>query len=181
MGLEREGIKSSEDFSENISCGTEILPYARFGGDVFLVAGEDDGTVLFVEKVEGIVEVVEIVEAENIVVPGEHVVECNTEGEVVEEKVVEEEVVEEVIEKEVGMLAAVGLVEEEAFGERDWKGLPRDPQGRVALNTFSWRFLLCCFFSSSDWLLSPSESLTLLGWWELVWLELVWFLLSFWP
>ena len=41
-----------------MSCGTEILPYARFGGDKFLVAGEDDGTVLFVGEVEEVVGVV---------------------------------------------------------------------------------------------------------------------------
>ena len=68
--------------------------------------------------------------------------ECGIEGVVV--------VVEEVIEKGVGMVTAVELVEGEVFGERHWKGLPRDPQGRVAMNTFSWRLLLRCFFSASD-------------------------------
>ena len=124
------------------------MPYARFGGDESLVAREDDGTVLFVGEVEefaGIVGVVEIVGVENIVVQGEHVVENGIVGEVVEE-----EVVEEVIEKEVGMVTAVGLVEGEVFRERHWKGLPMDPQGRVALNTFSWWLLLRCFFSSTD-------------------------------
>ena len=106
--LERGGIKSSEDFLGKVSHETEILPYARFGGDEFLVAGEDDGTVLFVGEVE---EVVGIVGVEIIFVQGEHVVECGIEGEVVEE-----EVVEEVTEKEVGMLTAVGLVEGEVFG-----------------------------------------------------------------
>ena len=32
MGLEREGIKSVEGFFGKVSRGTEILPYARFGG-----------------------------------------------------------------------------------------------------------------------------------------------------
>ena len=63
----------------------------------------------------------------------------------VEEEVVEKEVVEEVIKKEVGMLTTVGLVEGEVFGERHWKGLPRDPQGRVALKIFSWQLPLCYF------------------------------------
>ena len=111
-GLERGGIKFSEDFSGKVSRRTEILLYARFGGDQSLVAGEDDGTVLFVEEVE---EVVGIMGVENIVVQGEHVVECGIEG----------EVVEEVIEKEVGMVTAVGLVEEWFWG----KGIGRAFQG----------------------------------------------------
>ena len=74
------------------------------------MAGEDDVTVQ---------EVVEIVGVENIVVQGE----CGIEGEVVAEVVVEEEVVEEEVEeeaitKEVGMVNAVGLFEEEVFVER---------------------------------------------------------------
>ena len=94
------------------------------------MAGEDDVTV---QGVMGIVRVVEIVRVENIVVKGEHVVECGIEGEVVAEVVVEEavvdeeviveEVVEEVITKEEGMVIAVGLVGEEVFVERHWKGL----------------------------------------------------------
>ena len=123
------------------------------------MAGEDDVTVqdvLFVDEVVGIVRVVEIVGVENIVVQGEHIVECGIEGEVVakeevvEEEVVEEEVVKEVIEKDVGMITAVRLVEEEVFEERHLKGFPGDPQGRAALNTLSWRLPVRCFFSSSD-------------------------------
>ena len=120
------------------------MPYARFGRNGFLVAGKDGGAVLFVGEVGEAVGAVEIVGVEKIVVQEEHVVECNI------EVGVEEEVVEEVIEKEVGMLTTVGLVEGEVLGKRHWKGLPRDPQGRVALNTFSWRLLLRCFFPSSD-------------------------------
>ena len=46
------------------------------------------------------------------------VAEVVVEEEVVEEQVVKEEVVEEMITKEVGMVNAVGLVEEEVFVER---------------------------------------------------------------
>ena len=133
MGLEREGIKSVEDFFGKVSRGTEILPYARFGGGESLVAGEDDVTV---QEVVRIVRVVEIVGVENIIVQREHVVECGIEGEVVagvvvekevmEEEVVEEEVVEEVITKEVRMVNAVGLVEEEVFSG---KALERPSRG----------------------------------------------------
>ena len=60
----REGRdKVPRSFFGKVSRGTEILPYVRFGGSEFLVAGEDDVTVqdvLFVEVV-GTVRVVEIV------------------------------------------------------------------------------------------------------------------------
>ena len=68
-GLERGGIKSSEDFGGKFSHGSEILPYARFDGNKFLVAGGNDGTVLFVGEVEevmGIVGFVKILGIENI-------------------------------------------------------------------------------------------------------------------
>ena len=66
-----------------------------------------------------------------------------------------EVVVEKVVEKEMGVVSAVELVEGEAvFEERRWRSLPRDPQSRVALNTFYWQ-LPFCYFSSSGWLLFP--------------------------
>ena len=108
MGLEREGKKSSADFWGKVSLGTEILPYARFGGGKFFVAGEGDVTV------QRIVRVVNIVFQGGYGIEGEVVVE----EEVVEQEVVGEEVEGEVITKEVGMVNAVGLVEVEVFVER---------------------------------------------------------------
>ena len=107
MGLEREGKKSSADFWGKVSLGTEIFPFARFGGGKSLVAGEGDVTV------QGIVRVVNIVVQRGYGIEGEVVVA----EVVVEEEVVEQEVVGEEVE-EVGMVNAVGFVEVEVFVER---------------------------------------------------------------
>ncbi len=42
-GLTEGRENSSEDFGGQVSFGTEILPFARFGGGESLVAGEDNG------------------------------------------------------------------------------------------------------------------------------------------
>ena len=63
--------------------------------------------------------------------------ECSIEGEAVSE-VVEEVVVKTVVENEAGVVYVVELVGgETAFGGKRWRGLLMEPQGRVALITFS--------------------------------------------
>ena len=112
-----------------VSPKNEIFLHAGFDEGGLLVTGGNEGVVQDEVKVEVevvlFVEVVEVVDFVGFVrVQGKHAVGYGIEGVMVEKMVVEE----------MGMASAVELVEGEA--ERHWRGLPKDPQGRAALNTF---------------------------------------------
>ena len=81
--------------------------------------------------VVGVVNIVGVLGAQ-----GEHSVEYSIDGEAVV-GVVEEVLVKKEVEKEAGVVNAVELVGgETVFGDKRWRGLLVDPQGRVALSTF---------------------------------------------
>ena len=125
----------------------EIFLHARFDEGGLLVTEGNEGVAQVEVEVEVVlvVEVVDVVDFVGFVrVQGEHAVEYGI------------EVVGKMVEEEMGVASAIELVEREA--ERHWRGLPKDPQGRTALNTFFWRLPLRYFSSSSSWSVSIDVS-----------------------